>query len=136
MDNGLSTFLFNRMRIPQLDRYLDLAAYRHKLLAGNVANVATPGYQAQDLDFAGEYEKLNKSDRPFSLSVTHPNHLPVGQDRFSPKVHRTKVESSAMNSVDIDREVASMAQNELRFTVAARLLQRKFDGMRSAIQSK
>jgi flagellar basal-body rod protein FlgB len=53
-----------------------------------------------------------------------------------PVVNHEKVTSGDLNSVDIDREVPRMAQNELEFTTAARLLQKKFDGMRKAITSK
>jgi len=41
-----------------------------------------------------------------------------------------------MNSVDIDNEIAEMAQNELEFTIAAKLLQKKFQVLRKAITSK
>jgi len=38
--------------------------------------------------------------------------------------------------VDIDREVSTLAKNELMFSVGARLLQRKLDGLKHVITSK
>ena len=35
----------------QLERYMDLLSARQKLVASNIANADTPGYQTQDIDF-------------------------------------------------------------------------------------
>ena len=48
----------------------------------------------------------------------------------------TAVVKGELNSVDIDVEISDMAQNELLFTIGARLLQSKFDGIRKAITSR
>ena len=41
-----------------------------------------------------------------------------------------------MNAVDMDKEIANMAQNELQYTVGAMLLQRHFEGCIRRLQSK
>jgi flagellar basal-body rod protein FlgB len=45
------------MTTPMLDRlekYLDLATFRQTLVASNLANIDTPGYRTQDIDFESE----------------------------------------------------------------------------------
>ena len=42
----------------QLGRYLDLATQRMQLIAGNMANVDTPGYRTQDIDFQKEFSRV------------------------------------------------------------------------------
>ena len=37
-----------------LERFLDVASQRHKLVVSNMANVDTPGYHTKDLDFRSE----------------------------------------------------------------------------------
>ncbi len=37
---------------------LNLRAQRQEILAANIANADTPGYQARDLDFASELKKV------------------------------------------------------------------------------
>ena len=70
-------------------------------------------------------------------AITDENHIPLGQNETrGPKVHEARTKSGNVNSVDIDAEVANLAQNELLFTVGAELLKRKFEGMRNAITSK
>lgn len=136
MESKLSDFLFKATGVNRYRQFLDLASVRHKLIAGNVANVSTPGFQSQDIDFKTELARLANTSSEISGTVTHANHIPLGQhpDRV-PEVDRTKVARGDLNSVDIDIEVPKMAQNELEFTVGAKLLQMKFDGLKKAITS-
>ena len=41
-----------------LERYMDVLAARQKLVTSNIANVDTPGYKTQDLDFQSEFNNL------------------------------------------------------------------------------
>lgn len=137
MDNKISQYIFNKVGIPNSKKYLDLASFKHKLVSGNIANVSTPGYKAQDVNFDNEYKKLTKTGSQLSGTMTHANHLPTGNhpDR-GPKINSERIKDNEMNSVDIDKEMSDLAQNELRFTIGATLLQRKFEGLRKVITSK
>ena len=137
MSNKLTEFVFQRIGVPNFGKFLDLAAFRHKLVSGNIANASTPGYRRQDIDFKAEFEKMTGQSRRLVGSVTHHNHLPTGQHQLKPpRVHRTRVAEGEMNSVDIDREVSTLSRNELLFSAGALLLQRKLDGLRKAITSR
>ena len=48
----------------QLERYMDLLSTRQKLVASNIANVDTPGYLTQDIDFQQEFQKSMGERRP------------------------------------------------------------------------
>ena len=137
MENKLASFLFTSSGVPRYGRFLDLSSLRHKLVSSNVANVSTPAYQSQDINFDEELARSSGESKHLSGVITNPSHIPLGQhpDKM-PKVERTKVAGTDLNSVDIDREVPKMAQNELEFTIAAKLLQKKFEGLRRAITSK
>ena len=55
-----------------LERVLDLSAFRHQVIAGNLANVDTPGYHARDLrPFAGEIEQAMAGEQPSFTPVAH-----------------------------------------------------------------
>lgn len=137
MENKLTQLVFNKLEIPKFQKFLNLSSLRHKLVAGNVANVSTPGYEAKDINFDKEFARATEAGAGLSGRITHERHLPIGQHKDrAPRVHSTKVESGEMNSVDIDREIATLAQNELAYTVAARLIKGKFEGLRNAITSK
>jgi len=137
MNNKIQNFLFIKTGVPKLENYLNLAALRHKLKAGNVANAATPGYKSRDISFDEEFKKLNGSTQKLKGEMTNPAHIALGQHKSRPpKVEEAGVVKGELNSVDIDREISEMAQNELLFTIGARLLQSKFEGIRKAITSK
>jgi len=137
MESKLASFLFQSTGVGRYRRFLDLTSLRHKLISSNVANVSTPAYQARDIDFKAELAKSVQRTGDLVGITTHAGHIPLGQHpERMPRIERTKVSGDDLNSVDIDREIPKMAQNELEFTIGARLLQKKFEGLRKAIVSK
>ena len=137
MISKLQNFLFIKSGVPKLENYLNLTALRHKLKAGNVANVGTPGYKSRAINFEEEFKKLNGNTQKLKGELTNPAHIALGQHKNRPpKVEETAIVKGELNSVDIDIEISDMAQNELLFTIGARLLQSKFDGIRKAITSR
>jgi flagellar basal-body rod protein FlgB len=99
----------------QLERYLDLLSARQKLVASNIANADTPGYQTQDIDFQSEFQNA-LGGAPHVLEVSD---LPVKNDG---------------NNVSLDRESRLLSENALRFSVATSLLRSKIQTIRSAIK--
>jgi len=99
----------------QLERYLDLLSARQKVVASNIANSDTPGYHAQDIDFQREFQNAI-SGMPNVMEVAG---LPVKNDG---------------NNVSLDRESRLLAENALRFNVAATLLRSRIASLRSAIK--
>ncbi len=137
MDNQLSKFIFDKASVPTFQKFLNLSSFRHKLISGNVANIATPGYEARDVDFKTEFDRLTAKSHHVSGFATHPNHIPLGQHAGkSPDVDKTRVQDGTLNSVDIDHETTAMVENELTYTVGARLLQGRFEGLQKAIKSQ
>ena len=103
-----------------LERVLDLSAFRHQVIAGNLANVDTPGYRARDLrPFAGEIEQAMAGDEP----------------SFTPVAHEISglLERPDGNNVSVERESLLLAQNQLRFQVAVQFLKAEFHRLSSAI---
>jgi flagellar basal-body rod protein FlgB len=99
----------------QLERYMDLLSARQKLVASNIANADTPGYQTQDLDFQAE---LRSAAGGFPQVSNVPG-LTVKNDG---------------NNVSLDREARLLAENALRFQVASQLMKTQIRAVRSAIQ--
>src|SRR4051794_16454735 len=98
-----------------LERYMDLLSARQKLVASNIANADTPGYQTRDLDFQQEFlESAGLSPRPVEVSGL-----------------ATKNDG---NNVSLDREARLLSENALRFNVATQLLRSQLREVRSAIQ--
>ena len=94
---------------------MDLLSVRQRLVASNIANADTPGYRTQDIDFQSEF--LNASGG--SPQVIEPSGLKIKNDG---------------NSVSLDREARLLAENALRFQLAAQLIKSQVRTVRSAIQ--
>ena len=137
IENKLTQFIFTKMGVPTMGKYLDLAAFRHKLVSSNVANVSTPGYRSKDIDFEQEFQKATGKTNHLEGVTTDPGHIPLGAHKGRPpKVNQVQLKEGEMNSVDIDKEVSNMTQNELLYTIGAKMLQRRFEGIKTAITSK
>ena len=69
--------------------------------------------------------------------ITHANHIAMGQHPSKPpKINSEKPTIHELNSIDIDSEMSKMAQNELIYSIGAKLVQRKIEGLRKVINSK
>jgi flagellar basal-body rod protein FlgB len=108
-----------------LERVLDLSAFRHQVIATNLANVDTPGFKTRDVHvFAGEIEQAMAAEDPSSAPPL-----------FSPVAHEIRglLERPDGNNVSLDRESLLLAQNQLRFQVAVQFLKAEFHRLTSAI---
>jgi flagellar basal-body rod protein FlgB len=99
-----------------LEKYMDLVSTRQKLVASNIANVDTPGYRTQDIDFQSEFQRLAAGQQPDVVEVPD---LKIKNDG---------------NDVSIDRESRLLSENALRFRLASALLKDKFSLIKQAIQ--
>lgn len=100
----------------QIAHYMDLLATRQKLIASNIANADTPGYQTKDIDFQFEFLSLARGERP---NVIEAPDLAVRNDG---------------NNVSLDREMRLLSETAMRFSVAESMLKRQFKSVRDAIQ--
>ena len=99
----------------QLERYMDLLSARQRLVAPNIANADTPGYQTQDIDFQSEFLKASDG----APQVIEPSDLKTKNDG---------------NNVSLDRESRLLAENALRFQMASQLVKSRLRAIRAAIQ--
>ena len=99
----------------QLERYMDLLSARQKLVASNIANADTPGYQTQDIDFQREFQSA------------------MGLTPQAVTVEGLATKNDG-NNVSVDRESRLLAENALRFQVASTLLHAEIQQVRSAIK--
>jgi flagellar basal-body rod protein FlgB len=105
-----------------LERKLDLYTKRHLLLSGNVANSETPNYKARELDFAGELEKVLRSDSD-SIMKTNPKHIGL-TNANGPHIvfDNTGAVGSDGNNVDLDIMMGKISRNAHEYNNAAMLM--------------
>ncbi len=112
------------------DDALRLRAERTKVLASNIANVSTPGYQARDIDFAASLTSALGAGDGFAQE------LPLdtsGQDlQYRVPYHP----SQDGNTVELGVEQASFAQNALDFQTSLTFVTMKLKGLAKAIDGQ
>ncbi|MBL0423324.1 flagellar basal body rod protein FlgB [Ramlibacter sp. AW1] len=123
-------------RLDAHGRALELLARRQQVLAANIANADTPGYQARDIDFAATLAQAQGGpNAPGRLVATATRHLqPHGGAPQADLLYR-QAEQPALdgNTVDLDRERASFADNALRYEATVRFINSNVRTMLSAI---
>lgn len=121
-------------------RALVLRAERQQLIASNIANADTPGYVARDLDFAQALRTQtgtgNGSGAP---AQTQAGHIGAGGvipgSGMSTLAYATAAQTSLdRNTVDMDRERASFADNTVRYESTLRFINGNVRTMLDAIK--
>lgn len=114
-------------------RALQLRAERQRVIAGNIANADTPGYQARDFNFASELRTATADLRGAAGGSTRPGEGilrgGVAGIGSSPARHvptllfaRPSQSSADGNTVDMDRERASFADNSVHYEATLRFV--------------
>lgn len=118
---------------------LKLRSQRTEVLARNLANADTPGYQARDFDFkAALAQASGGADAPVALKTTHGNQIatPVdasGETNPNLKYRVPMAPSLDGNTVDVQMEQANFAENSVRFQATLTFLNARFRGLMTAI---
>jgi flagellar basal-body rod protein FlgB len=115
----------------ELGRYLDLATQRMQLIAGNMANVDTPGYRTQDIDFQKEFSRVAGE----VAAERGPQGTGAGALHTPPQIEAVDglLERPDGNNVSIDRESMALGELQLQFRTGSALLKREFTRMSEAI---
>ena len=129
-------------------------ADRQRVIASNIANADTPGYQGRDINFkeamanalgdSGLNLRLTPPGGTHSIpeaGVTHPRHIPLPDTldgNGGPKLDYTAQTQPAMdaNSVDLDRERANFVDNSVRYEATLRFINGSSRTILSAIQGQ
>ncbi len=119
---------------------LALRSERQRLLASNIANADTPGYQARDLNFAQALREASGSAPPGSaLAATSGGHLAgaTGARAEANLLYAAPSQTNLdANTVDMDRERASFADNAVKYEATLRFINGHVRTMLDAIKGQ
>ncbi len=108
--------------LSQLQTFLGVTNRRQTVIASNMANVDTPGYRTQDVNFEQEMKRaMSSSDFSTVSSQTH---------NVSGLLERPDG-----NNVDIDRESLLLSETQLQYQLGTQLLKQRFHQLLTAINS-
>lgn len=105
---------------------LHLRAERTRVLASNIANENTPGFQAQDIDFAASMAQMQSQEQG-GLSLMSDSD-PLYRVPFHP--------TTDGNTVEIGVEQAAFSQNATDFQTSLTFINMKLRGLAKAINGQ
>ena len=114
---------------------LSLRDTRNTMLASNIANAATPGYKARDLDFDREMSRMI-GDSPVRMrDQRHVNNLiGIGADMVQ---YRQPLNPSLDgNTVEMSVEQMEFSENSLRYMTTLTFLNKRISGLMTAIRGE
>ena len=118
---------------------LVLRSERQRLLASNIANADTPGYLARDMDFATARRDATGALPPGLAAVASLGTALLSGFGASTETHLRYAAPSQSNldgnSVDMDRERASFADNTVKYEATLRFINSQVRTMLDAMKS-
>ena len=138
--------------IPKLTESLDfhsqalmLRSERQRLIASNIANADTPGYQARDFDFAQALRRATQATGGAALGQAGPLGQGIAADvmatagsgRAAPTLRYATPSQTSLdnNSVDMNRERGAFAENAIRYESTLRFINGNVRTMLDAMKS-
>jgi flagellar basal-body rod protein FlgB len=115
--------------VERLEHAMTFHRERHGVLAGNVANVDTPGYKPMDLS------QVDATSAPGRLATTSPLHIPAADE--TAEGHRSFTDAGQLqtadgNAVNLERELAKVDANRIRYATSGELVSRRLALLRYA----
>jgi flagellar basal-body rod protein FlgB len=132
--------LFSSTTIPALGEVINFAQARHTVLAGNVANVNTPGYRLRDLSTTDFQQKLKEA---IAASQSSAQPMSPGIAYSQPGDAMRQVRASLENlvyhddtNIDLEKQVAEMTKNSLLHNFALTVMTDQFQLLQTAISER
>lgn len=118
-----------------LESSMNYASLKNQTISNNIANVDTPNYKAKNVVFKDVLgDQMNK---PFQAKRTHSKHIPFSSGYNTPfnVVSRSNTSYNHNgNNVDIDKEMADLAKNQIYYQSLVDSLNGKFRSLSNVIK--
>lgn len=127
--------LLGKMLFPNrnLEKSLDAAWLRNEVISQNIANADTPGYKRKEVQFEQYLNSEMKNSR-----IQKGQTVLSGSDSGMKVVqdHENYSYRFDGNNVDMEREMAQMAMNTLRYNTLIQRMNGQFSKLRNVIRGR
>ena len=111
---------------------------RNDVVSANIANAETPGYKAKKVDFENALARAVDLNGINNMDSNDPDHVLIGSGRVAnvrADVYENPVGNITNdgNTVDLEKEMAKLAENTILYKAALRLISKKLGQMKYAI---
>jgi flagellar basal-body rod protein FlgB len=134
--------IFSSTTIPILEKVVGFTEARHNVLAGNIANLDTPGYRAQDLSparFQNQLKEAIESRRDHAAQAAGDESLDSSNDE-DPLTSMHEPMKSLLyhddSDNDLERQVAELTKNQMQYNLAVTVMTNQFRLLQAAISEQ
>lgn len=121
--------------IQKLESSLNYASAKNRTISSNIANIDTPNYKSKEVVFK---DVLNEVKPSFDAKHTHPKHIPFESvnsgSSFKTITNQNTMYNHNGNNVDIDKEMADLAKNQIYYQSLVDRINGKFDSLQTVIR--
>ncbi len=114
-----------------LDRVIQFTETRHQLLANNIANIDTPGYQMRDLSVQKFQQDLQKAIENRTVTCEEQSSVSSAKTDFNQYLL-----FHDRNNRSIEKQVTQMTENAVLHNTAVELLRSRYTLLEKAISLK
>ncbi|MSO70469.1 MAG: flagellar basal body rod protein FlgB [Alphaproteobacteria bacterium] len=124
-----------------MGRKLEWLRTRSAILAENVANADTPGYEARDLkplDFKTQLRRAGSTATAATLAVTNAHHIAATPGPTSAQLNVAKEQASiettlSGNSVNLEQQMGKVGETQLAYHTVVELYRKHLSMIRTAL---
>jgi flagellar basal-body rod protein FlgB len=136
--------IFDSNAVPVLEQVVNFSQARHNVLAGNIANLDTPGYRTRDISpdafRARLKEAVEESRRPaadtssaaFTSISTEPSKNPFQAVKES----LNSILRHDDGNVSMEQQIAELSKNQMQHNLAVNLMASQFRLLQAAISER
>jgi len=88
----------------------------------------TPGFKPSSLDFQENLDEIMNKSGSLKMTLTHPRHMDAGNGKGG-----DFLVSQSGDKVDIDKEMADLAENNIMYNLNSEMLSRKLKGLKTVL---
>ncbi len=116
---------------PLLRRTLQAYSKRHAAVAENIANVETKNYRPLKVSFEKDLRRALEKNKPIGKTAD-PRHITIGDAKGSVAGNY----EATNTKVNIEEEMAKLAQNQIRFDFVSKMLRGGYDSIKTSIRGR
>lgn len=118
-------------------KVMDMQLMRQNVVMSNLSNLTTPNYKARRLEFEENLQAALNLDARGKMTRNDAKHIPAvfNSETFGPDMEKDPSYRviHGDDNVDLDKEMALMAKNTMRYNALTTVLKRSYDGLRDII---
>ncbi len=136
----IASSLFDSTSVPVLEQVVNFTQRRHDILAGNIANLDTPGYRVRDLSperfqvrlksAIDEQSSRHSSHSLSGVATSHGNPIDEVDDNFQRMLYHDD------SNVALEEQVREIGKNQIQHNTAIAVMVSQFRLLQAAISER